>query len=405
MSDVYIRIYDNEFNTFIQEYDSLTNRILRSPSDWSYLQSLYPEFQGRSRESIIIERRNIMREILTNGGLEYYRFIKESDDKIAEILNFAKQNLKARTAELERQRKLQELNFLKMEYLYFVEDAKIVDKIEKADSDETLEAIINSKEYKDEVENVKASMAERTKKLEQERQEYRRKEQERLLICAKKDLTSKLIKAWNKDLINKINSCKSESELEGLKDDVLLAIAADDDKKREVEFNKLKKFGITKETDPDIFEYHGDITYLRYIINKRCQEKTIEIFKNLMKFEPKDLDKDIYIRTIDKRCYTDTETKNSKVFDIIELDIGVTYGFNIKEKMQFIKEEQKEIIKYCYYRIFKKFAITYGGGDLFFPIQYIKPTVYKASGIKATDTVNLCIIFELKRAKKNNQGE
>ena len=108
-----------------------------------------------------------------------------------------------------------------------------------------------------------------------------------------------------------------------------------------------------------------------------------------------------YYYTIDKRNYT--ENRNPNVFDIVELDIGIIYGSNIEEKMQFVKDEQKEIIIYCYYKIFERYANTYG--DILFPIRYIKPTVYQASGIKATDTVNLCIIFELKTAKKNNQGE
>lgn len=359
MSDLYIRIYnEDELGILLTKYEKDTECIKNmTPETWKIYKASKPEYYGKTKEECVIVRKRVIRYILSPAGVAELNRSKDISKTITRIEN----NINSITEQLNQQK------------------LKVI-KIEQQARDQ----IVKEREAREQ--QIKEQI-ERSKKCYLEESKIR--------------LIDSLIKKWNKDLIEKINKCTTIEEIEALEIEVIEAMDNNDTRKKNIMKNKLNSLGLTKETNPELFDDNISFSRFQILLSGVIKDKKEAIFENVMKFKPIDLNKDIHIRNIDKRNYTDNI--NPKVFDIIELDIGVTYGSNIEEKMKYIRENQKEIIKYCYFKIFEKFTNIHN--DLFFPIRFIKPTVYRASGIKATDTVDLCIIFELKTAKKNNQGE
>ena len=359
MSDLYIRIYnEDELGILLTKYEKDTECIKNmTPETWEVYKASKPMYSYMTKEECLINRKRTIRYILSPAGVTKLNRSKD----ISKTINKIEINIDSLTKQLNQQK----LKTIKIE-----QQAR--DQIVK-------EREAREQQIKDQKELAKKYYLEESK--------------ERLI--------NPLIKQWNKDLIEKINKCTTIEEIQALEIEVIEAMDNNDTRKKNIMKNKLDSLGLTKETNPELFDDNISFSRFKILLSNVIKDKKEVIFENVMKFKPVDLNNDIHIRKIDKRNYTDNT--NPKVFDIIELDIGVTYGSNIKEKMKYIRENQKEIIKYCYFKIFEKFTNIHN--DLFFPIRFIKPTVYKASGIKATDTVDLCVIFELKTAKKNNQGE
>lgn len=391
MSDTYLKIYDNdEFAQFVIKFEHDTDLIRNmSKEQWEVYKASKPEYEGQSKEQVIINRRRTVKYVLSQSGITEISI----SENIPDTLSKMESKLQRINDQYELiQRKKQIIRLLENHEKY----SDLVSAIKATQTLRDYNALLPL--IKDAVTELERESRE---KIIEQRKKWEKEFEASKVHHNKNQFINSLNKSWNKELISRINKLETLADCEMIEPEVIAAMEQDDIKRRNLMRSRLNKYGITEETDPELFDNTVSFSTFQFQLKKTIRDKLKDIFENLMKFRPKNLDDDIYIRSIDKRNYT--ENRNPNVFDIVELDIGIIYGSNIEEKMQFVKDEQKEIIKYCYFKIFERYANTYG--DILFPIRYIKPTVYQASGIKATDTVNLCIIFELKTAKKNNQGE
>ena len=357
---MYVFISDKVLKKDIDEYEKLTNMISKmTDEEWQNYTSTNKEYLFVNKDAFVKKRRALLREIFSNFSLW-----KQDSNRFSfqVLLNMADVSLKEKEKALKLYREQQ------------AERLKRQQEWEKQEEKRRKKA-------------VKKAEAERLKsQLENEKEEY----------------ISQLNKKYDSELIKIIKNCESIVSLHNYKKFILEAMDENKKRLRDNYINRLKMLDITEENYPELFRI-ADLSTLKKEASEIVAEKLVNTFGGIMGFDvPEYIDEYVYVSSIDKRLYADTQTKYKKAFDLIDVNLTICYGSTIDQKIDWLKKNQKDIIKYVYFRIFKKYVNLFD--DVIFPIRYIKPTVYKAHGIKSLDTVELNIIFELKQPKRKEEN-
>ena len=87
MSDTYLKIYDNdEFAQFVIKFEHDTDLIRNmSKEQWEVYKASKPEYEGQSKEQVIINRRRTVKYVLSQSGITEISISENIPDTLSKM--------------------------------------------------------------------------------------------------------------------------------------------------------------------------------------------------------------------------------------------------------------------------------------------------------------------------------